>query len=522
MGDISKDIERSSSKKIAIGAVLGYVFLAVQVLAGFLFVPLISRHYGQEQYGLLTLSNSFVNLFLTDIGLSTISNKLLSSYRAEGKRAEIQSLLALIYKIYIAIAGVLLVVFCVLFFLSDHIFTGLSIDERGSFNQIFLVSSLASVLAFPMMSFDGVLNAYEEYGVVKVFSLIQKILYVVFVSLSLVFNWPIISIAIINCGSSLLCYGGKFLFVRFKLGCKANFKTKLPKSVLKGIFAYAIWQAGETITWRISNFASSPILGIVSDSSNIAIYGVAAEIEVYSFNLATVFYGLFLPKVSRIYLEKDKETRIKRIYSLATKSAILMSSIMLLITIGFIGCGSEFIRVWMNDSAYDPAYICTVLLMGGAFADYSNVVLTNCLYFDGNIKYRFFANLSSLVVFLLLSFPLGYFYGAVGVCGSLAFSKIVSVLVSSVFYKNRVGIPILKYYKDVYLKQMVPVFSGLLIGVCIHLFANLGPIYKILITVFAVTIPYFLLEWFFAYTKDLRDLILGLLKRRRKRNLSNN
>lgn len=506
--------ESTSTKKIAWGAIVGYIALAVQIVAGFLFVPLISNHYGQSQYGLVTLANSFVYLFMTDIGLSTISNKYLSSYKAEHKDKEIKGVLAIIYKFYFLLAFALFLIFFVLFFCTDYLFVGLSLEERSAFKEIFIVTSLCSVAIFPMQAFDGILNAYEEYALVKLFTLVQKLLYVILVSFALWLDWPILTIAIINSGSSLICYACKYFVVRYKARCTADFKVKLPKTFLKEIFTYSIWQALAAILWRISTYVSSPILGIVSDSANIAIYGVASEIELYSFSLCNTVTGLFIPKISRIFAIEDPKERAARLYSLSVRTTIILSSITLLIVVGFISCGEEFISVWMNDASYSPAYLCTILLMTGNAITNPNVVFNNALYFNGNIKYYALSYVFSTVAFVVFAFPLGYWLGAIGVAGSLLISNVVLLVSSSVFYKQKLGIKIMTFYKDVYLRQTAAVAVSLSVGIALHLLLPFEKLVNLLIIVPSVTLAYLPCAWFVSYKSDIRSLFISFLKRK--------
>lgn len=512
--------ESTSTKKIAWGAIVGYIALIVQILAGFLFVPLISQHYGQSQYGLITLANSFVSLFMTDIGLSTISNRFLSSYKAQKKDKEIKAVLAIIYKIYLVLAAVLFLIFFVLYFCTDFVFVGLNPGERDSFKEIFIVSSLCSVAVFPMQAFDGVLNAYEEYSIVKLFTLIQKLIYVVFVSLALWLDWPILTIAVINSGSNVLCYSCKYLIVRFKTRCIADFKTKLPKSFLKEIFSYSVWQALASILWRINTYVSSPILGIVSDSTNIAIFGVASEIELYAFSLCNIVTGLFIPKISRIFAIDDPHERQERLYSLSVRTATILSSITLLMVVGFISCGEEFILVWMNDASYSPAYECTILLMIGSAFTNPNVVFNNALYFNGNIKYHALTYVFSSLVFVPFAFTFGYFFGAAGIALSVLLSNIVLLISSSYFYSRRLGVRVFAFYKDVYLKQSVAVIVSLSVGLVLHFLLPFRELINILIIAPCVTLTYFPFAWLISFNRDIRNVFLDFLRRRSRKDTS--
>ena len=74
----ANDVEKQSTKKIALGTVLGYLALLLSIASGLLFTPLIKRNLGTSMYGIYTLALSIINLFLVDFGLSTSGRKPFS------------------------------------------------------------------------------------------------------------------------------------------------------------------------------------------------------------------------------------------------------------------------------------------------------------------------------------------------------------------------------------------------------------------------------------------------------------
>lgn len=510
--------ESKSTKKIAFGAIAGYIALFVQILSGIVFVPLISKHYGQDQYGLITLSNSFVSLFMTDIGLSMITNRYLSIYRARGDKEQIGKILALIYRAFFILSGALLLLFIILFFFLDKIFAGLTAAEHSEFQFIYLISSLFSVAIFPMHTFDGTLNAYEEYAVVKFATLVDKILYICLVSCAIAFDWPIYTIPLITSLSTFVCYCFKYLYIKFKLHVKANFHIKIEKTYLKEVVFFSLWQSIASLLRRLCVSTSPSILGVVSDSDNIAVYGVASQIETYAFNFCNVVANFFLPKVTRIFENKElvQSKKIERLEALAKKVAILVSSLTLLMVVGFISCGEEFIDVWMNDPSYETSYYCCIFLMVGEAFVSPNFVLRNCFYFQNNMKHLTIAYLICDAFFFPLGFFLGYYYGAIGVSVAVFFNAVIMIIYTSIFYKKKIGIHIGKYYLDVYLKQIFPIVVVVAIGLLLHFFLPFSNLYKLLIIVPSVAIPYLLIYWFFIYPRELKEEIKSLLHLKKK------
>ena len=61
-------VEKQKSQ-IKFGAILSYVSIAVNIIAGLLYTPWMVNQIGGDDYGLFTIVNSLITLFMVDFGL---------------------------------------------------------------------------------------------------------------------------------------------------------------------------------------------------------------------------------------------------------------------------------------------------------------------------------------------------------------------------------------------------------------------------------------------------------------------
>ena len=113
-----KKIKISSLKA---GALISYSTMAFNIIAGLIYIPWMVGIIGQSNYGLYTLANSLIAIFMLDFGLSSAVSRFVAKYRAEKNQDAVNDILGIIYKRYILIDGVLLVDLAVVYTLLGSI-----------------------------------------------------------------------------------------------------------------------------------------------------------------------------------------------------------------------------------------------------------------------------------------------------------------------------------------------------------------------------------------------------------------
>ena len=87
------------------------------------------KKIGQNQYGLYTLANSLITLFLVDFGLSSATARYISRYHAAGDKEAVDNFTGVVYKFYGIIDAVIFAVLTVLYFFLPRIYAGLTPQE---------------------------------------------------------------------------------------------------------------------------------------------------------------------------------------------------------------------------------------------------------------------------------------------------------------------------------------------------------------------------------------------------------
>lgn len=490
-----------SKKNILFGTILGYVALLVSIVSGLIYTPWVIDTLGKSNYAVFTLTNSIISMFLLDFGLGSASNRWLSKYKASEEQEKAEAFLGIIYKSYLFIDLLIFIAFVCAFFLIDYIYVGLSINERTSLKEAFVIAGGFSVIAFPAAPLSSVMIANEKFVIQKSLEIFHKLCYVTFSAISLVFGWGIIGLVLVNSLSSLVLIIFRYFFVKFGLKYKANFKEPLKWTTLRPILAFSVWAIVGSLTTRILYSVMPSILGIVSDSSNIAVFGVVTSLESYLFSIGSVITSMFFPTVARIFKScTDPNERGQKITRLATKIGKIQFALLGLIAIGFACCGKQFILCWLNgDTSYLPAYICFILISIYMVLYNPMIIFENSIDFTSKIKYKSIAGLVSLVVNIVLAFLLGYFWGAIGISVSILISQLALVAADILIYRKILVVNIGSYLRGVYLKMLVPCIAGLLIGILLYFFNPLSGWIEVITDVAAISIVYIVFTIFYGY-----------------------
>ena len=82
------------------GAILSYIGLAINIIAGLLFTPWMINTIGKADYGLYTLALSVISLFVFDFGIGQAVTRFIAKHLAEGNQDKANNCLSLVYKLY--------------------------------------------------------------------------------------------------------------------------------------------------------------------------------------------------------------------------------------------------------------------------------------------------------------------------------------------------------------------------------------------------------------------------------------
>ena len=503
-----------SSKQIRCGAILSYLSIALNIIAGLIYTPWMIKQIGQGQYGLYTLSNSVITLFLIDFGLGAATARYVSKYHAEGDEEKVSNFLGVIYKLYLIIDTVIFLILFLVFFLLDSIYVNLTPQEMQRFKVVYIIAAIFSIFNFPFVTQNGILTAYEKFIPLKLADIIYRILLIGFTVIALLLDFGLYALVLVHAIVGFLVILYKFIVLKSSLSVKANWKYS-DKSLYKEIFSFSIWVTVSTLAQRLIFNITPTVLGVTSGTTAIAVFGVIVTIEGYAYTITTAINGMFMLKISKAYaeevdMEEDAGARLNSLFLNVGRFQYALNG---LIIVGFAVVGRYFMDLWMGDG-YAEAYAGILLvIIPGLFFNALQIANT-ALIVRKKVKLLAVVNVLAGITNIILSFVLSYFIGMIGSCISIFIAYMLRALIMNIITGKVLKFDLKQFAQKCYFRMGIAMIGALLLS---WLVANYIPNISwmtLLCEGTVVFVIYLIMVYFFGITKDERHICVAMLKKK--------
>lgn len=495
------------SQQIKFGAILSYLVIAVNLLAGLLYTPWMIRTIGPDNYGLYTLAISLISMFLLDFGMGAAVSRFISKYNAENKQDSVKNLLGIVYKLYILIDAIVLITLVIIYFFVDVIYIGLTPNELANFKVVYIIAGTFSVISFPFTTLNGILTAHEKFVELKLCELFNRVVSVILIVLALLFGFGLYGLVTINAVSGLVTIIIKLFIIRQNSLVKVNFKFN-SKIMLKDIFSFSIWSTVTSIAERLIFNITPSILGAVSGSISIALFGVASTFEGYVFTFASAVNGMFLPNISRVLVGDNAKENILK---LMIKIGRIQLSITGLIVIGFISVGKDFIFLWLGEDYILSYYSAIVLILPSLIWLTQDIANTTVVALN-KVKLKSLIFIGTSILNIILSIAFSRLWGMFGSSLAICISYFIRSIAMNVLYYRVLKINIFKFFKECHMKMAIPLLLSLSIGYAIHFILPYLSWKVLFIKGCLIAIAYMIIMWFMCFNLYEKDLLKSIFQ----------
>lgn len=497
------------NNKIKIGAFLSYVSIAINVLAGLLYLPWMVDAIGESDYGLFTLANSLISLFLIDFGLSAATARYISKYLAENNQSKANSFITAVSKLYAIIDIVIFVILTVFYFFIDAVFIKLTPVELEKFKIVYIIAAFYAVVSFPFVTFNGVLTAYEKFIHLKVADIVFRLLSVLLTVVTLLLGGGLYTLVIANSLAGTITIIYKFIVIKCRTPLRFSCE-RTDKSLYKSIFSFSLWTTITTLAQRLVFNITPSILGVTTNSLAIAVFGIVTTIEGYTYVIANAINGMFMPKVAKIYTEDEPEKNLMRLMIKIGRYQFFVNG---LIVIGFLILGRNFISLWLG-SNYELAYYGILLVIMPSMIFYPMEIGSIAMVVQNKVKIQALINVIMGMINVAFSFVFSYFWGVIGSCISIGIAYLFRAIAYNI--ANRVILRLdMKYFnRACFLKMSVPMIITLVLGYIFEYFVNCSNWMEFVLCIGVIVVVYFVTMWLLAFEKNEKDLILKFFKSR--------
>ena len=459
----------TGNRQVRLGALLSYTGIFFSLITGLVYTPWMIQTIGDADYGLYTLALSLINTFIIDFGISMAVQRYVSKYIAEQNQDMADNIIGLIMKLYCVIALVMAAIFTGLYFFIDKIYVQLTYEELAKFKVLFLIASLNSIISTLFIPVSGILRSYEKFIQVKLADLIYKVLSVGLTVIALVIGTGVYALVAVHLFANIVLVICKILFLKRYTVVKPNLKYTNFR-LLREVFDFSIWNSVSSLVMRLLLSLGPSILGVVSGSMEIAVFGYAVTLEGFLYSFVNAINGFFMPRLSRISLDKTGEApeRVLQLMISVGRFILMLFGLML---VGFIALGQDLIMLLVGETYLD-SYFCMMLICGYGVVAYPQQIANTYVIVMNKVKKKAIISVSIMAVYVALAFLLGKSLGAVGVSIGICVALCIQTLLLNILYYRDLKINIFKFFKECHLK-MVPGF--LIYGVAAY-FITMIPI----------------------------------------------
>lgn len=501
----------NTKKQIRYGSIISYILIALNITLGLIYTPWIFKRIGSSNYGIYTLASSFISLFLMDFGMSSAVTRFVSKYRALNNEKAWNEVIGTAIKVYLIIIIIIAIILSIIFFNLEFIYSNLTSNELETFKVVYLITAFFVIICFPVNLCNGVLDAFEQFILLKISDIINKLGTVLVTMIALLLGGGISALVLINGIFNLFTLLLKILIIKKKTPIHPTF---VKSKELIEMLSFSAWTTVQSISQQMIFNLIPSVLAMVANTMSITLYGFANTIEGYVYNITYAINGLFISEISRIL--KNKKNAID-ILPLMIKVGRINQSVISLLLIGLTVLGKEFIVLWLGNE-YKDLYYSIILLSIPYFISASQQIAASSIVVLNKVKYTAIITFLTGIINIILSYFIAGKYGVIGVCAVTCAVFFLKIFLQNIIYIKFLEIKLQIFFKECNLKMLIPTFISLLTSLLLNnytlnKFGQCTNWFYFFLKVFFIILDYIFIMWLIGWNKYEKKLLFSFFKK---------
>lgn len=495
------------------GVILAYLSIIVSALVNIINVPLFLHFIGVSEYGIYQTIGSLIAYFsVLDFGLPSTIIVFYSRYKTSGDKKNMENILAICSRIYVAITIAILVVGVSLYFSLDSLYANsLSKSQILNAKQVFIVFLINVACSLPFQILNAILTAYERFvflrGTVIFLTIFQAL-----VMVPVVLKFPsALSIVIVQTIFNIIMVVARYFYC-FKI---LKVKVKLhffDKNLFKSILKYSLFIFLNVIADQLFWHSNKVILSIFSSPESVAAYSIVFQIAYYYMILSTAITGVFLPKITSMVSEGSSNKAFSEMFLKVGRIQFILLSCVLT---GFILFGKQFIYLWsLGKTGFEGSYLMTLMIIIPLTLDLIQGLAQTILQAVNKFYFRATMFLLIDALNIIIVIPIAKLYGGVGCALITGLNYLAFIIILNIFYVKSLKLNINSFWQQI-LKISIPTLCAFLIGTSLNQIKITNSVLEISIKILLYLIIYTAIAWLCVmnnYEKELLKKPLAKIK----------
>lgn len=502
-----------------LGALLAYVQWGVNMLVGIIFTPILLRHLGESEYGVYSVATSVISfLTMLDLGFGQTLVRFYVKYRSEGDRDRADRCSGMFLEMYLVLGGVALAI-CSL--LTHHflpvLFSAKFTDaELSTLRQVLSILSVNLAASFPLSVFSSLITAQERFVFAKLVNILNTLLTYGGMLLVLRQGYRSPALAAVTTVVSI----GVKLFLMWYCLAKTDARPKFcrpEREMLRSIFSFSLFIFLNILIDQLYASTDKFILGAVCGTAAVTVYTVGVQFNAYFQQLSTAISGVYLPHVTRLYVEGGEDADFSPLFLRIGHVQYLLLSFVLA---GFTAFGKQFITLLSSDQlsagGINAAYWIAMIIMVPGIIPLSQNIGISILQAMNRHRFRSLSYLVLAVINVVISIPLAVRWEGVGAAVGTTLALFAGqYAMMNWYYHRKIGLDIPAYWRMAgwTTLKMLPLA---LPAVVIHWLLPGGGWVLFFVKCILFTLCYLPYAWFCLLEPEEKALVQRLLRKIRR------
>ena len=505
---------KAIKNQLKAGVVLSYVSTAIMIVIQLLYMPIMIRLLGKSEYGLYSLVSSVVS-YLSLFSLGFTGAYLRFFARFYGDKKKLASLNGMFLTLFSILSVIATICGMILSFFPEQIF-GSKLSDSELLKARILMFILVINIAITLISsiFDSMIGAYEQFIFQRIVGLISTIVNPFLCLPLLLMGYGSVMIVVVTTGITIARFAVNIWFCIYKIKIPVSFHG-FQWRLLKEITVFSSFLLLNMIIDQINWNVDKLILGHTRGTEEIAVYGVASQINGLFITFSTTISSVFAPRVNHIAVQKENNYQTE-FTKLMAKIGRIQWMILGLLTGGFIVFGKYFIVHIYAGTGYEDAYPAALYLVIPALVPLIQNIGIEMQRALNKHQFRSIIYLIMAVSNVGVSIPLASKWGAVGSAMGTALSLMVgNGLIMNIFYHKVLKINIKYFWKEI-IKTWKGFMLPMILAMFIMRYVMFENIKIFLLSALIFVIVYCASVFLFSCNEEETSMILGLIRRERR------
>lgn len=493
------------------GAFLNYVTIFLTNIVGLFLTPFILSHIGSSQYGIYITIGAFIGtISVLDLGLNNTIVRFVAKYKAKNNQKGQENFLATTMIIYACISLLILLIGFLFYPYIDTYFTKMNAEEISTAKTIFILLIFNVAVSLPGGSFKGICYGYEIFVFPKSTNIIRYLIRTVTVVAVLTLGGKAIALVIIDTVSNITFILIEAYYVFFKL--RVRFKLHEFKfKYVKEIFSYSLWIFVFSLVSLFQWKAGHWVLGRIATPEVLTIYGIGIVLGTYYGSFSTAISSVFLPRATKMTVDNVSNEELT---SMMIKIGRISFIILMYIFIAFLLFGKQFVELWVGKDIGQEGtfetWLIALLIMFAYTLPLIQGFGNSILEAKNKLSFKATLYLSFLFIGVMIGGFLASKNGALGMILGTVSGWLVAQYIMNIYYHKKIGLNILRFFKELSHKILITTISILLVSYFINYIPGSGWLnfgFKSII----YSIIYLSSIYFFGFIKFEKDLFNNTL-----------